>query len=214
MLPPRLYTYFRSGSSHRVRIALALKGIPHEAIPVHLLRDGGEHRRPEYRAINPQARLPSLVLHDGDVLIQSPAILEYLEEVAPEPPLLPADPVQRAKVRGVAALIGCDIHPLNNIAVLGTLRQEFGASEDAVKAWIARWITDGFNTVEALIGDHGYCFGDMPTMADVYLIPQVFSARRFAVSLEAFPRIRRVDATARAHPAFVSAAPENQPDGA
>jgi maleylacetoacetate isomerase/maleylpyruvate isomerase len=214
MLPPRLYTYFRSGSSHRVRIGLALKGIAHDAVPVHLLRDGGEQRRPDYRAINPQARVPCLVLPDGDVLIQSPAILEYLEEVAPAPPLLPADPVQRAKVRGVAALIGCDIHPLNNIAVLATLRQDFGASEDAVTAWIARWITDGFTAVENLIGDDGYCFGPQPGMADVYLVPQVFAARRFGVPLDAFPRIRRVDALAQAHPAFVAAAPGNQADSA
>jgi len=209
---PRLYTYFRSGSSHRVRIALALKGVSHESIPVHLLRDGGEHRRDGFRELNPQGRLPVYVLPDGDVLIQSPAILEYLEEVAPLPPLLPVDPVARAKVRGVAALIGCDVHPLNNIAVLTTLRNTLNADEAAVSAWVASWIAEGFGAVEQLIGDSGYCFGLEPSMADVYLIPQLYSARRFGVDLNAFPRIRRVEALTQKHPAFSAAAPENQND--
>ncbi len=214
MQPPRLFTYFRSGSSHRVRIALALKDISYEAVPIHLLRDGGEHRRPDYLALNPQGRLPCMVLEDGDVLIQSPAILEYLEEVVPTPPLLPADPVLRAKVRSVAALIGCDIHPLNNVAVLTALRADLGVSDAAVGAWIGRWISQGLAAVEALIGDHGYCFGWEPGMADVYLLPQLFSARRFGVPLDALPKVRRVEALAKDHPAFAAASPERQPDAA
>ncbi len=211
MTAPRLYTYFRSGAAHRVRIALALKGIAYDSVPVHLVRDGGEHRTPAYRALNPQARVPALQLPSGDVLIQSPAILEYLEETVPHPPLLPRDPVARAKVRGVAAIIGCDVHPLNNVAVLNTLRG-LGHDEAAVLAWIARWITDGFAAVEQLIGDDGWCFAPAPGLADVYLVPQLFSARRFRVRLDGFPRIARVAALAAAHPDFIAAAPENQPD--
>jgi maleylacetoacetate isomerase/maleylpyruvate isomerase len=206
-----LYTYFRSGSSHRVRIALALKGIAYDSVPVHLLRDGGEHLKPAYRAVNPQARLPALVLPGGEVLIQSPAILEYLEETVPHPPLLPADPVARARVRGVAAIIGCDIHPLNNVATLSTLRR-LGQDEAAVSAWISRWITEGFEAVEQLIGQDGWCFGADPGLADVYLVPQLFSAHRFKVPLDHFPRIRRIAGLSDAHPAFAAAAPESQPD--
>jgi maleylpyruvate isomerase len=209
----RLYTYFRSGSAHRVRIALALKGIAYESVPVHLLRDGGEHLKPGYRAVNPQGRVPALALPGGDVLIQSPAILEYLEETVPQPPLLPADPVARAKVRGVAAIIGCDIHPLNNVAVLSTLRRT-GQGEAAVSAWIGQWITQGFEAVEQLIGKDGWCFGADPGLADIYLVPQLFSARRFKVPLDRFPRILRIAGLAETHAAFIAAAPENQPDAA
>lgn len=164
--------------------------------------------------MNPQRRLPVLELPDGSVrLIQSPAILEYLEETRPEPPLLPDDPVTRAHVRGVAALIGCDIHPLNNAAVLAAIRR-IGADELAVSAWIASWITAGFSAVEALIDSRGWCFGEWPGMADIYLVPQIFSARRFAVDLEPFPKIRRIETLAAAHSAFIQAAPQNQPDAA
>jgi maleylacetoacetate isomerase len=195
MSKPRLYTYFRSGAAHRVRIALALKGIAYESVPVHLVR----------------ARVPVLELAGGERLIQSPAILEYLEETVPTPPLLPQDPVARAKVRGVAAIIGCDVHPLNNVAVLNTLRQ-LGQDEAAVQAWIARWITDGLTAVEQLIGDDGWCFGASPGLADVYLVPQLFSARRFSVPLDVYPRIAHVAALAETHLCFIAAAPENQPD--
>ncbi len=210
---PKLYTYFRSGSSHRVRIALALKGLAYESVPIHLLRDGGEHRQAAYQKINPQQRLPAFVLADGRVLIQSPAILEYLEEIAPSPPLLPGDPLRRAQMRGVAALIGCDIHPLNNISVLSVLRKSLGATDADVAAWIARWIIDGFAAIETMIEDSGFCFGTEPGMADVYLVPQLFSARRFGVDLTPFPRIRRVESLADSHPAFIAAAPAQQPDG-
>ncbi|ACL56196.1 maleylacetoacetate isomerase [Methylobacterium nodulans] len=210
----KLYGYWRSTSSYRLRIALALKGLAVETVPVHLLRDGGEQRRAAYRAINPQGRVPSLVLNGGQVLIQSPAIIEYLEETVPAPPLLPADPVARARVRAVAALIGCDIHPLHNIGPLSLLRQDFGRSEAEVAAWIARWIGDGFAAVEALIDGETYCFGAEPGLADVYLVPQVYAARRFGVPLEPYPKIRRVAVRAEAHPAFRAAHPDAQPDAA
>ena len=209
MAEPLLYTYFRSGAAHRVRIALALKGIAYRSAPIHLVR--GEQLHPEFRAINPQARLPAFQLPDGEILIQSSAILEYLEETTPEPPLLPAGPIERAKVRGVAAIIGCDIHPLNNVAVLNALRS-LGQDPDAIQAWIADWITRGFSAVEQLIAAEEWCFGALPGLADIYLVPQIFSARRFKVDLESYPRIRRIEALAAAHPAFIAAAPEHQAD--
>lgn len=208
----KLYGYWRSTSSYRVRIALALKDVAVEPVPVHLVRGGGEQLQPAYRAINPQARLPSLVLDDGTVLTQSPAILEYLEERYPDPPLLPADPVARAQVRAVAAIVGCDIHPLHNSGPLNHLRRDLGVAEPGVQAWIARWIGDGFGAIEALIGQHGFCFGPEPGMADVYLAPQLYAAKRFAVPLDAYPKIARVDALCEAHRAFADAHPTRQPD--
>jgi maleylacetoacetate isomerase len=207
----RPFTYYRSGAAHRVRIALALKGVAYESVPVHLMRNGGEHLRPEFRALNPQARVPVLQLADGTTLIQSGAILEYLEETIPFPALLPEDPIARAKVRGVMGVIGADIHPLNNVPALNALRRA-GLNEDAVSAWISDWITPGLQAVEALIGDEGWCFGATPTFADVYLGPQLFSARRFKVSVEPFARIRRVTDLAATHPAVLAAAPEAQRD--
>lgn len=208
----RLFTYWRSSAAYRVRIALALKGISVEQVPVHLVRNGGEQHAPAYNALNPQERVPALELDDGTVLIQSPAILEYLDEVCPRPPLLPASAVDRAKVRAVAAIIGCDVHPLNNVSPLTMLRRELKQDQAAVSAWIARWVTDGFDAVERLIDDQGYSFGDQPGLADLYLIPQLYSARRFNVPLETFPRILRVEALAANHPAFVEAHPARQPD--
>jgi maleylacetoacetate isomerase len=208
----KLYGYWRSTSSYRLRIALALKGVTPDQVPVHLVRDGGEHRSAAYRRINPQGRVPSLALDDGSVLIQSPAIIEYLEEVFCEPPLLPEDPVARARVRAVAAIIGCDIHPLHNVGPLNHLRRDLGQDEQAVGAWIGRWIAEGFAAIEALIGEEGYCFGAGPGLADVYLVPQVYAARRFGVPLAAFPRIARASALAEAHPAFQAAHPSRQPD--
>lgn len=208
----RIYTYYRSSAAYRVRIALALKGVVCEQVPVNLARHGGDQHSPAYRAINPQGRVPSLALDDGTVLIQSPAILEYLEDVFPDPPLLPRSAVERARVRGVAALIGCDIHPLNNSSPLNYLRQQLGQSEAAASAWICNWIHAGFQAVERLIGENDFCFGFTPSLADVYLVPQVFSARRFNVSLEAYPRILRVEALAATHPAFAAAHPSRQAD--
>ena len=208
----KLYTYWRSTSSYRVRIALALKGLEAEQTSVHLVRDGGEQHGAAYRAINPQGRVPSLVLDDGTVLTQSPAILEYLEEAFPSPPLLPSDPVGRARVRAVADIIACDIHPLHNVSPLNYLRRTLGQDEAAVNAWIATWIGEGLTAVESLIGDGPYCFGDAPGLADIHLIPQLYAARRFGVPLDACPCIRRIEAKAIEHPAFVKAHPANQPD--
>lgn len=208
----KLYGYWRSTSSYRLRIALALKGLAPEQVPIHLVRAGGEQHAEWYRALNPQRRVPSLALDDGSVLTQSPAILEYLEEVHPEPALLPADPVRRAQVRAAAAIVGCDIHPLHNVGPLNHLRREFGRSEPEVAGWIARWIGEGFAAIEALIGDEGYCFGPEPGLADVYLIPQLYAADRFGVPLDPYARIRRVEAFAATDPAFQAAHPSQQPD--
>ncbi|MFJ2492022.1 maleylacetoacetate isomerase [Pseudomonas iridis] len=207
-----LYTYYRSTSSYRVRIALALKGLDYQALPVNLIAaPGGEHRQPAYLAINPQGRVPALRTDDGELLIQSPAIIEYLEERYPQVPLLPEDLAARAHVRGVAAVTGCDVHPLHNVSVLNRLRQS-GHDEPQVMEWISHWISQGLTTVEQLIGDSGFCFGEWPCVADVYLIPQLYAAERFNVSLEAYPRICRVWALAAEHPAFIQAHPSNQPD--
>ncbi|MFY1667554.1 maleylacetoacetate isomerase [Pseudomonas sp. Pseu.R1] len=205
-----LYTYYRSTSSYRVRIALALKGLEVNAIPVNLIRDGGEHRKPDYRAINPQGRVPALRVDTSEVIIQSLAIIEYLEERYPESPLLPTDLIERAKHREIAALIGCDIHPLHNVAVLNRLRG-LGHDEGDVTAWIGHWVGEGLAAVEALIGDDGFCFGAVG-LADIYLLPQVYAARRFNVNLSAFPRICRVEALALQHPAFKAAHPDAQAD--
>ena len=204
-----LYTYFRSTSSYRVRIALALKGLDFQSLPVNLLK--GEQREPAFLALNPQGRVPALRVDSGALLLQSPAIIEYLEERYPQPALLPAALEQRAQVRGVAALIGCDIHPLHNVSVLNQLRQ-LGHDETQVNQWIAHWISQGLAAVEQLIGDSGYCFGAQPGLADVYLIPQLYAAQRFSIDLGAYPRINRVAALAVQHPAFIQAHPSNQPD--
>ncbi|PWB35305.1 maleylacetoacetate isomerase [Pseudomonas sp. SDI] len=204
-----LYGYYRSTSSYRVRIALALKGVEYQAVPVNLLK--GEQREPAFTRLNPQGRVPALKLDSGELLLQSPAIIEYLEEVYPLPALLPGSAVQRAQVRGVAALIGCDVHPLHNVSVLNQLRQ-LGHDEAALNQWIGHWIGQGLAAVEQLIGDSGFCFGAEPGLADVYLIPQVYAAQRFNTDLTAYPRIRRVVALAAAHPAFAQAHPAKQAD--
>lgn len=205
-----LFTYYRSTSSYRVRIALALKGLAFDALPVNLVRDGGEHHQPDYRAINPQGRVPALKLDDGEVIIQSMAIIEYLEEFSPEPALLPDALLDRARHRQIAALIGCDIHPLHNVAVLNRLRG-MGHDEGDVTAWIGHWINQGFAAVEALIGDADYCFGAVG-LADVHVLPQVYAARRFNVDMSPYPRICRVEALALQHPAFQTAHPDAQSD--
>ncbi len=194
-----------------VRIALALKGLDYQSPPVNLVRDGGEHRQPAYLALNPQGRVPALQVDEGELLIQSPAIIEYLEERYPQPALLSSDPLRRARERGVAALVGCDIHPLHNASVLNLLRQ-WGHDEEQVRQWIGHWVGQGLAAVEQLIGDQGWCFGDRPGLADVYLVPQLYAAERFGVALDAWPRIRRVADLAAAHPAFRQAHPANQPD--
>lgn len=205
-----LFTYYRSTSSYRVRIALALKGLAFDAIPVNLIRDGGEHHQPDYLAINPQGRVPALKLDGGEVIIQSMAIIEYLEEFSPELALLPDALLDRARHRQIAALIGCDIHPLHNVAVLNRLRG-MGHDEGDVTAWIGHWINQGFAAVEALIGDREFCFGAVG-LADVYLLPQVYAARRFNVDMSPYPRICRVEGLALLHLAFQSAHPDAQSD--
>ena len=207
----RLYTYFRSSAAYRVRIALNLKGVAYEAVPVNLLK--GEQRQDGYRAVNPQQRLPSLDT-GGATLIQSPAILEYLDEAYPEPPLLPAGAANRARVRAVASLIACDIHPLNNSGVLAYLKIRLGHDQAAADEWYAHWVREGFDAVEALIEPGPYAFGSRVTLADVYLVPQVFNARRFNVPLDAYPKIAAVDEACAALTAFQDAAPANQPDAA
>ncbi|KXG79561.1 maleylacetoacetate isomerase [Pseudomonas mosselii] len=204
-----LFTYYRSTSSYRVRIALALKGLDYQALPVNLLK--GEQRGADYLALNPQGRVPALRLESGELLVQSPAIIEYLEEAFPETPLLPRAPEARARVRGVAAIIGCDVHPLHNVSVLNQLRQ-LGHDEAQVNQWIGHWISQGLAAVEQLIGDDGFCFGATPGVADVYLIPQLYAAERFNIDLSGYPRIRRVAALAEQHPAFHQAHPARQPD--
>jgi maleylacetoacetate isomerase len=205
----KLYTFFRSSAAYRVRIALNLKGLSYDAAFISLPKN--EQRQPDYMAINPQGRVPTLD-RDGTVLIQSPAILEYLEETHPEPPLLPRDPVTRAKVRAVAAVIGCDIHPLNNSGTLAYLKGRMGQDEAAVNAWYAHWVVEGFRAIERLVEPGPFAFGDRPTLADIYLVPQVYNARRFKVPLDDYPKIAAVDAACGEVDAFKAAAPEKQPD--
>jgi maleylpyruvate isomerase len=207
----RLHGYWRSSASYRVRIALNLKGLAYEQT-TYDLRTGAQHGA-AYRAIAPHGLTPALETDDG-VIIESPAILEYLDERWPSPPLLPSDRMGRAGVRAMAALIACDIHPLNNLRVLKSLRSDFDAEQPALDAWIARWINEGFGGLESLIAKHGggFAYGDTPTIADCCLVPQVFSAERFKVDLTPFPAIRAAADRARLLPAFQDAAPEQQPD--
>jgi maleylacetoacetate isomerase len=208
----KLYSYFRSSAAYRVRIALNLKGLSYETVPIHLVKGGGQNRSPEYRAINPQMRVPALRLPDGDVLVQSLAIIEYLDETHPQPPLLPADAVARAKVRALAQLIACDIHPLNNTGPLRYLKNQLEHEQPEIDAWYHHWIVDGFTALETMIEPSPYSFGAQVTLADVCLVPQVFNARRLKVPLDAFPKIVAVDAACNALPAFEQARPDNQPD--
>jgi maleylacetoacetate isomerase len=208
----QLYSYFRSSAAYRTRIALNLKGLAYETVPVHLTRGGGEQLRPEFAAVNPQKRVPALALDSGALLLQSLAIMEYLDEVHPEPPLLPRDPVERAKVRAVAQIIACDIHPLDNLSSLNYLRSAFKADEAAVADWYRHWIVTGFEAIEALIKPAPYAFGASPTIADICIVPQVFNAQRFKAPLDRFPAIAAAHTAASALPAFDAARPERQPD--
>ena len=211
----KLYNFFRSGTSHRLRIALNLKGLPTTYVPVDLRTE--QHLKDEFKAINPQGLVPALEV-DGQVLIQSPAIIEWLEETHPTPALLPANAAERAHVRALAAIVGCYIHPINNRRILEYLRKELGADEAAVNAWCGTWITAGFDAYEALLAadtQRGeFSFGHTPTLADVYLIPQVESARRFKVDLSRWPLISAIDAACAKLDAFRQAAPGQQPDAA
>lgn len=206
-----LHGYWRSGAAYRVRIALALKGVAYDQVTRDLRL--GAQGSDAYRALNPQALVPTLET-DGDVLTQSPAILEWLEERYPSPPLLPQAATDRAVVRAMAATVACDIHPLNNLRVLQTLRRDFGADESAVAAWMARWMGEGFAALEMMIARHGrgFAFGDTPTIADCCLVPQVYSAERFAIDLTPYPQLMAAVNRGRALPAFQAAHPDRQPD--
>ena len=208
----KLYTYFRSSAAYRVRIALNLKGLKSEMISVHLQKEGGLNRKPDYRAINPHMRVPALQIDSGEVLTQSLAIIEYLDEVKPEPPLLPRDPVARAKVRALAQLIACDIHPLNNVGPLRYLKNQLGQDQAKIDAWYHHWVMDGFDALESMIQPGPYAFGSAVTLADVCLVPQVYNARRLKVPLDRYPKIVAVDAACTKLAAFDRAKPENQAD--
>jgi maleylpyruvate isomerase len=207
----KLYSYFRSSAAYRVRIALNLKAVSYEMIPVHLRKDGGRHRSAEYEAVNPQMRVPSLELPDGEILIQSLAIIEYLNEVHPQPPLLPMDPIARAQVRAVSQVIACDIHPLNNLGTLQYLKR-LGQEQTTIDAWYHHWVIAGFKAIEKMIKPAPYAFGAQVSLADICLVPQVNNARLLKVPLDAFPKIVAVDAACLALPAFDKARPKNQPD--
>src|SRR5262252_9422176 len=208
----KLYSYFRSSAAFRVRIALNLKGLAYDTVPIHLIKDGGRHKSAEYRVVNPQMRVPALALSGGDVLVQSLAIIEYLNEAYPSPPLLPTDPIERARVRAVAQIIACDIHPLNNTAALNYLRHTLKADQSAIQDWYRHWIVTGFEAVEELIRPGPYAFGRNVTLADICIVPQVANAGRFKLPLERFPGITAVDAAATKLSAFNAARPDLQPD--
>jgi len=208
----KLYTYFRSSAAYRVRIALNLKGLPYEMVAIHLTKEGGQQHQPDFHAINPQERVPALKLSSGEVLTQSLAIVEYLDEIEPEPPFLPADALARAKVRAVAQMVACDIHPLNNLIALQYLKRTLKHEQPDIDAWYHHWVIEGFKAIEAMIKPAPYACGAHVTLADICIIPQVFNARRLKVPLEAFPKIVAVETACLKLPAFDKARPENQPD--
>lgn len=210
-----LYGYFRSSAAFRARIALNLKGIEPELRFVHLLRNGGEQHTADYKAINPQELIPALV-HDGHLITQSMAIIEYLDEIVPQPPLLPKDPYERARVREISYVVGCDIHPVNNLRVGQYLMSRYKLTVDDAAGWRRHWIRVGFDALEKMLSGSketgAYCHGDTPTMADILMIPQCANARREKLELDPWPTIARIEAHALKHPAFDAALPKNQPD--
>lgn len=215
----KLYGYFRSSASYRVRIALNLKGLPYEVVPVHLLRNGGEQFTAEYRKLNPDALVPALVddeSGDDRALTQSLAIIEYLNDAYPQPPLLPGDPRDRAFVRSIALSIACDIHPLNNLRVLRYLVRELKVSEEDKNSWYRHWCEQGLASLESMLARDArvgrFCFGDTPTLADCCLIPQIANAQRLDCNLSNMPTIMRINEACLALDAFVHALPSNQPD--
>jgi len=211
----KLYTYFRSSAAYRVRIALNLKGLSYEAVPVHLLKNGGEQLQEEYRKINPSGLVPALE-DDSVMLSQSMAIIEYLEEKHPEPPLLPSDALGRARVRELAQIVACDIHPLNNLRVLRYLVKHFAMSDEAKNEWYRHWVIEGLSSLELhLARDQSsgpFCHGDKPTIADCFLVPQVFNAQRFDIDVDAYPNVARINALCVELPAFAAAHPSKQLD--
>jgi maleylacetoacetate isomerase len=210
-----LYSYWRSSAAFRVRIALNLKGLHYETRAVHLVRDGGEQHSPAYVALNPQQLVPALV-DDDKVMTQSMAIAEYLDEIHPHPPLLPADAAGRARIRALAQIIGCDIHPIGNLRVLQQIGSQFGADDEQKGIWMRHWIVAGFQALETMLANHKetgrYCHGDTTGLADLCLVPQVYNARRWKTPLDDYPTILRIDAACMALDAFKAAMPEQQPD--
>lgn len=212
----QLYSYWRSSAAYRVRIGLNLKGLRYETVPVHLLRDGGQQHADDYRSLNPQELVPTL-RHGARTIRQSLAILEYLDEAWQGAPLLPVAARDRARVRAIAQLVACDIHPLNNLRVLQYFEGTWNVPQAERDAWVRHWIEQGFAALEQLLDDPAtgnHCHGDEPGMADCCLVPQAYNARRFGVDLAAFPRIARIEAACLALPAFAQARPEAQPDAA
>ncbi len=209
----KVYGYWRSSAAYRLRIALALKNLSYEYAAINLA--AGAHNEAEWGAVNPQNLVPVLE-QDGDRLYQSLAIIEYLEEMHPQPPLLPRTPLERARVRSLALIVACEIHPLNNPRVLNYLTGKLGTGEEQKLAWYSHWVITGFTALEKRLaserGTGAYCHGDAPGLADVCLVPQVANAVRFKVDLEPFPLIRRINALCLEHEAFRQAAPQNQPD--
>jgi maleylpyruvate isomerase len=211
----KLYTFFRSSASYRVRIALNFKGVSYEQAPIHLRRSGGEQFTAAYKAVNPQALVPALE-DNGKILTQSLAIIEYLEDKYPRPPLLPADPADKALVRGMALIIACEVHPIQNLRVLNYVKKEYNQTDDQVNRWAQHWINLGLTALEQLIAAQPkrgkFCFGDTPTLADICLVPQLGNARRYGSDLSQYPNILGVEKNCMTLPAFVNAAPEKQPD--
>lgn len=211
----KLYDYFRSSAAYRVRIALRLKKLDYQQIPIHLVKEGGQQFKPAYRAINPQARVPSLDV-DGSILTQSMAIIEYLDEIHPTPAFLPGDAAGRARARALAQVITCDIHPLNNLAPLNYLKDKMGQDQEAINAWYRHWVETGLGALEQMIcaqprkGD--FCMGEQPGLVDICLVPQLFNARRYKSDLSNCPTLVKIEAACNALPAFAAAAPDKQPD--
>lgn len=210
----KYYGYYRSSASYRLRIALNLKNLPYEFTSIHLRK--GDQFGIDYKKLNPQEQVPTLIEEDGSALVQSPALIEYLEEIHPNPPLLPKDPIERQRVRALYNVPGCDIHPIDNLRVLKYLTGTLKVSEKQLEDWFNHWIVLGFNGLEAMLAGHPqtgrFCHGDTPTMADIFLVPQVFNAARYKLPMERWPTIKRIHEACNALPAFDHAHPKNQPD--